>query len=93
MTDNDLVWEAPPEKKRRTKYGPIVEELKKNQGRWARVRVVGQASSGWSVRKSLLTAAGNDEALEVVTGKIDGEDNYAVWARYRTPEQMKAVKR
>jgi len=98
MSENEIVWEAPPHGGRRpTMYAPIIEQLKKRPGQWARIRTVPSQSGSYGARKAFLKNAA-DERFEATTGTVEENENgmvkvmYGVWARYRSEEQMK-VKR
>jgi hypothetical protein len=92
MSEQDLVWEAPPVERRASIYNDAIDQLKERAGQWARVRVTGSQSGAYSARKGFLKAA-NDPRFEARSGPLNGTSDYGVWARYRTREQMQAVKR
>jgi hypothetical protein len=91
MSGEEIVWEAPPERAYSTRYAPIVEQLKKRPGQWARIRNLGTQSGAYGARKAFLKSAA-DERFEATTGPVEenGQVMYGVWARYRSDEQMKA---
>lgn len=85
----EIVWEAPPASAgiKPSMYHDVIAQLKERAGQWARVRATGSQSGAYSARKSFLKVA-KDERFEARTGAIDGSDEFGVWARYRTREQM-----
>jgi hypothetical protein len=90
-TDDEFVWEAPPEKPFvRSVYQEPIEKCRKAQGRWARIRL-SSGSSIYSSRKSLERVLDDDERWEVLVSRI-GKDQYGLYLRYRTDGQMETVK-
>jgi hypothetical protein len=94
MTDRkkpsvEMVWEAPPDGPLRSnKYGPQLAELKKNPGRWARLRLAPSNSGAYGSRKAMRRIVDGDEQYEFVVRLAEDGEGFGVWARYRTPEQM-----
>lgn len=94
MSEQELIWEAPPVTavRRESIYNAAIDQLKERAGQWARIRVVASQSGAYSARKSFLKMA-KDPRYEARTGPIDGSDEYGVWARFRTREQMQEAKK
>lgn len=94
----EVVWEAPPNPAEAPSvYDAAMAELKNSPGRWARLRVFATVSPAYNARKKLKKLF-PDERWEIAAGRIvrgeDGaEQGFGLWVRYRTPEQMAAVKR
>jgi hypothetical protein len=89
----ELVWEAPLE---RTNFGMYEEHLPKVQerpGSWARLRTFGKDQSAHSAAGPLKRKLARlDPRWEVKVAKLEGDD-YGLYLRYRTQEQMKAAGR
>ena len=92
----ELVWEAPPERMNPTMYDDALQEVKKNAGRWARLRVFDTDSSAYSARANLIKLHGRDSNWEFRVSRPQNENGKtkrrALYARYRTAEQVKAAK-
>lgn len=88
----DIVWEAPPERRRRTMYDDVLPQLKKQQGRWARLRVL-KVKAAHGARQNFITITNGDPRWEAVVRPVEGDSdgNYGLWVRYRTDEQMRAA--
>jgi hypothetical protein len=78
---NGIVWEEPPKRGRRARLvdelTPIVVELRRNPGRWARLREFGAKGSASASRKPIGVAFPDLELRSASTA-----NGSAIWARY-----------
>lgn len=87
----EVVWEAPPPPRETLGiYEEALAEVKRNPGRWARLRSLKQ-SSAYGARKRLVKLLAEEEAWELTTARLDSNGTYGLYAHYRTPEQMAAT--
>jgi hypothetical protein len=85
----EMIWETPPDGPVRTnKYAPQLAELKKNPGRWARMRLAESQSGAYGSRTAMRRVVDGDDRYEFVVRFDDSSNGFGIWARYRTPEQM-----
>lgn len=93
MSENEIeiVWEAPPvnHSERMAAFLKALAEVKKTPGRWARMRVWETSGGAYSARKSIIAAVGADEKWEIVVRRTGNAEEHGIWARYRTPEQVR----
>jgi len=89
----EIEWGAPPERRTPSKYNEALDEIKARPGTWARLRTFEGSSAAYSARKTVGKAAGPDDHWEIRVARLEEGDEYGIWARYRTDEQMKAAKK
>jgi hypothetical protein len=95
----EVVFETPPERNQGLYaiYREAVEQVKGAPGRWARIRIFNSSGPAYNARKGIKKQIASDERWEITIAKIaeaDGQpERYGLWLRYRTPEQMQALKR
>src|SRR5262245_5502230 len=87
--DVKLVWEAPPDPATRSKYKEVLAEIKRNPGRWARVREGMSQSGAHSAASGIRRVIKGDEHWKVVA-RPQEDGTAGVWVIYRTKEQLKA---
>lgn len=98
MNDEEIIWEAPPERPRRSFYRERLNEVQKRPGAWARIRhydtASGASNAASSIRK-MLRSEGDDPHWEIISSRFEADDNvgYGLYVRYRNDEQMRAVKK
>jgi hypothetical protein len=92
--DDGFAWEAPPEHSINSKYSEPIEKIRKNPGRWARIKVSGSGPA-YSGRRIIKNMVGNDphweiivRRLEKVEGNQQKEARYGLYVRYRNDDQM-----
>lgn len=86
----EISWESPPTPAISLgDYEPVIEEIQRNEGRWARVRTFESKTTaqnaGSRLRKRLRE---RDERWEVKTAALESQE-HALYMRYRNKEQMK----
>ena len=89
----EVVWEAPPPPSVRalTEYDEPLAQVKERPGQWAKLRVF-VTGNVYTVRKG-LAAKHTENRWEFLVVKTKDKEEWALYARYRTPEQMEAAKR
>lgn len=76
----ELVWEEPPEPVFLSKYTRIIEQLKANPDKWARIRVTPGSGGAYSTTKTIKKTQ-NSTGVETKVVNM-GEKGYAVYGRY-----------
>jgi hypothetical protein len=92
----EVVWEAPPEPLVVNQYRDALQEVKTSPGRWARLRISETQSPAYGARKSILKIAPEPEweiRVQKVAAANGQPERWGVWVRFRTEEQMRAMKR
>src|SRR5262245_55371161 len=73
-TEIELVWKDPPGEKYKTTpsiYMPVLDEIKKRPGKWARIRIFAHDSTAYSARKGLKKRVSYDTRWEISVFKED----------------------
>ena len=87
----EVVWEAPAPARTRSMYDAALAEVKRKPGSWARLRTFPGSSGAYSalsIRQRL-----GDPHWQAVARQIDGSEEWGLYVRYRTDEQMREAKR
>lgn len=76
----EIAWQDPPARSstRGTNYGPFIDELKKNPGKWGRITTEWKTSSA--------PAAFRQKGCETTTRRNKDKKTWTVFARYPLPE-------
>lgn len=90
MSEQEFNWEAPPEPYRPSKWGPYIEAVKKNPGRWLKVGVWKTGSSPPYNAKKWIEANIKDPHLETKVVRFS-ENETGLWLRWRTNDQLRAA--
>jgi len=89
----EVVWEAPPAQSGPSAYDEVLARVKRSPGRWARIRLIpldGPPSAHYNEASRLRRRYKDTPEWEFRAAQT--EEGKGVFARYRTAEQMKAVK-
>jgi len=87
----EVIWEAPPERAFKSVYTAGLEKVKASPGRWGRVTTKESRTSADSAAGNMRSRWGKkDPRWEVVVRPVPDTDTqqWGVWVRYRTDEQM-----
>lgn len=95
MSD-EIIWEAPPS----TEFQPPrpyiepLKQVKARPGAWARIRTGPQNTIYSAIKRLKDTAGRTDEHWEFRSARVEDEEHvHALYARYRTAEQLEAATR
>lgn len=87
MPANEFRWETPPAKgqlRRRTKYAPIAQQLRRSPGRWALIRTCHNMATARclasALRRGQMPAFRPLGSFEALHRMVDGEPR--VYARF-----------
>lgn len=89
----EVIWEDPPARPyARGQYDEAMREIKRNQGRWAKIRVFEEDSAAYRVKKDLMKSVSYDNRWEASVERIEGEpfesQRRSLYVRYRNNDQM-----
>lgn len=88
MPDLEIVWEPPPRRQRPSQFDTALEAVRDKPGEWARLRLYKSSAAAYGARRRLTSNhSTHDERWEFAVARV--EDEYGLWARHRTEEQMK----
>lgn len=80
----EVVWEDPPPPPNKpTMYAEALEEVKKNPGQWARIRVFDGQSSAYSARKMILKQLDGARGWEIQAAKTE-DGKAAIYVKYQS---------
>lgn len=89
----EVVWEAPPApiSTQMAEYLAALEQVKAQPGKWARIRVFATGNA-YTVGKRLREMLPENRWEIDVVRSPGPPESWALYARYRTNEQMEAAK-
>lgn len=91
----EIVWEAPPTAARNklALYADALAKVKERPGSWARIRVYDLSGTAYSTRKRMKEHYRDEQwELRVVRIAVEPKEQWALYARFRTRDQMREAK-
>ena len=83
MTSPQIVWETPPDTYRRTKWAPVLEQVMRRPGQWARIATKngGEKASGLAGSLKRQETRRPSGRWEFMSRRLD-DTTWGVYARY-----------